>query len=171
MKTNLLRLLGLVSLISIFSAPSAHAYMWGVLGGVGKYDLTAGSTGGSGTTDSKFSPMGGLGLFFPRAELDVLYITKAIASGTTLNSVEVPLFYRLHLGSNFRLGLGGFADFSTTDVGGLQKFDYGLAGSLQFHTAMSGRTSFLVDARYLFGLPDLPGNSRFINILVGVVFH
>ncbi len=107
-------------------------------------------------------------------EINLLYSMKTPAADISTTSLQVPFFYRIFFSPFFSLGLGGFLDYMLKDdsvASGGKKLDFGLAGSIRYHTPIATNTAFVFDARYLMGLAALPGKSSDLGLFVGVMFH
>lgn len=163
-------ILSLTLLLTLFSA--AHAESWGFLAGMHRWEIKD-ETGITYPASPKFSSLFGIAMFhqsYP-LELDLLYTKKEISQWQTENSLQIPFFYRANITKELIFGIGGFFDYDMTDrpQTGRQKLDMGVATSLKYQVPF-GKSLLAFDARYLFGTTDLPGKSRDIVLLVGLLF-
>lgn len=170
MKYILTKILTLLIIIASLSSKSAFAESWGVLGGVNRFEVVYPNS--SSTRDPLLGTVFGAALY-PSSnpiEIDILYTSKKITETYSENSLQFPVFYRANITKEFKFGIGAFFDYSLREASyGGQKLDIGVVASLQYQFPM-GKSFFVLDARYLYGMADLPGNSRDINLLVGLVF-
>jgi len=166
-------LLSLTFLLALCSF-SAQAESWGFLAGMHRWEIKE-ETGLTYPDSPKFSSLFGVALFhqsYP-LELDLLYTKKEISQwNMTENSLQIPFLYRANITKELLFGIGGFFDYDMTDkphASGRQKLDIGVATSLKYQVPF-GKSLLAFDARYLFGTTDLPGKSRDIVLLVGLLF-
>ncbi len=163
----------ILSLTILLTLSVAHAESWGFLAGMHRWEIKHEDK----TTypaSPKFSSLFGVAVFhqsYP-LELDILYTNKEVQEwGTRENSLQLPFFYRAHITKEFIFGLGGYFDYDMTDrpYTSRQKLDIGVATSLKYQVPF-GKSLLAFDGRYLFGTTDLPGKSRDIVLLVGLIF-
>jgi len=163
----------LVSLTVLLTLSVARAESWGFLGGMHRWQIVN-EDKSKYPVSPKFSSLFGVALFhqsYP-LELDILYTNKDIPEwGNHENSLQLPFFYRANITKEFIFGLGGFFDYDMTDrpYTSRQKLDIGVATSLKYQVPF-GKSLLALDGRYLFGTSDLPGKSRDIVLLVGLIF-
>lgn len=167
------RILSALSVFALLAAPSALAGSKLSLVATGTLPMDQITP-----TESRFG-FGGGGLLLefgsPRVgfELGALYnrITVAVLNvSNTDSSVVVPGLLRFHLGSAISVGAGGYFGYALDDG---DENDYGLQGALGARIPLSkGRSSFILEGRYNYGLKDLGGGveARGITALVGLSF-
>lgn len=163
-----------VSLTVLITLSSAQAQSWGFLAGMHRWEIQR-EDNTTYPVKPEFSTLFGVAMFHPSypLELDILYTKKQVeAQGNAETSLQVPFFYRANITKEFHFGLGGFFDYDLTDrpyVSARQKLDIGVATSLKYQVPF-GKSLLAIDGRYLFGTTDLPGKSRDIVLLVGLIF-
>jgi hypothetical protein len=171
MNKNIFWFLTVVYGFVILAPTIAKAESWGALTGVHKYVIESSSSASTTKSKSEFSSLFGLAFYhstYP-VELDVFYTTKKLDTDYTENSLQLPFFYRSNFTKELKLGVGGFFDYYLGENLGRQKLDMGPAISLQYQIPV-GKAFLVLDARYLYGMLELPGNSRDINLIIGIVF-
>lgn len=116
------------------------------------------------TSKGVFAPVGGIGFMHDSYDFDVLLAEKVYTTGgTTYNAIQLPIFWRFNIADPLHGGAGAYVDYALSHPTGVQAMDYGLDISLEF---LAGKTAFL-DVRYLYGLANLPGYTRDLEIVLG----
>jgi hypothetical protein len=138
------------------------------------------ATGAKVTTKAKTGLLGGalldLGLSgMTSFETGALYNISRFSGNTngvdftlSVPSVNVPVLIRFHPLPLLSFGLGGYYSYRTGNVkvesisvpnvsiaNNTSKSDYGAVGSVRLHLPVGALTTFIVDGRYLYGIPDL----------------
>jgi hypothetical protein len=147
------------------------AESWGILAGMHKYVIGASTSASTPESNSDFSQLYGIALYTPKypVEFDILYTIKKIDVDVKQESLQFPFFFRAEITKALKLGVGGFFDYNLLYSVGTKNLDMGPALSLQYQIQV-GNAWFVLDARYLYGVVDIPGTSRDINFLAGFVF-
>lgn len=159
-------------MMASFIGSDAYAQSFGVLGGMQRYTIVLNDV--TMPAEPGFDTLFGIALFsssYP-VELDILYTSKKLNEYYSESSLQFPVFYRANISKELLFGFGAFADYSMEDqqnTYGRQKLDLGLTVSMQYRIPF-GKSFLVLDARYLHGMTDLPGNSRNIALLAGLFF-
>jgi hypothetical protein len=206
MKLKLL-FLSIVSVLSLvfFSLTTANAADFGLLGGLTFSKPSVKVAGATDTTTSINGSTYGAYLVFGLTrgldfEVEGLYqtskfTTAAIQSNpsytTQLQSVTVPVLFRIDLTRYFNIGVGGYYSEGVGNVqtntggivtpssyadDGLAKTDYGAVGSVQILLPISYRTALVLEGKYFYGIKNLDLTSsdefktRTLNAMAGLNF-